>query len=157
MSPFSSDRNLRWADPEGSSQVPWVGGQIAWAKIYNPEKEGRNHPRFLPKIDRNSFQTRTPPKKKRLGPNLLLIFLLENGAPCLSVCCMQILQAASSLFVLRPGRNGRSVLRLRQIAWLSEVWCLSCWAKVRIFTAYSKNWHTSRLFLNEKTEHPRIW
>lgn len=33
MSPFSS-RNLRWADPKGSSQVPRVGGQIAWAKIY---------------------------------------------------------------------------------------------------------------------------
>ena len=123
MSPPSS-RNLRWADPKGSSQVPWVGGQIAWAKIYNPKQKEGNHPRCLPKIDRNSFPKPAPPppqKKKKVAQLFADFFLLENSAPCLSVCCMQILQAASSLFVLRPGRNGRSVLRLRQIAWLSEV------------------------------------
>lgn len=85
MSPPSS-RNLHpkiaLGRPEG--QFP---GSLGWrsnslGQNLQPQQRGCNPPRFLPKIDRNSFPNPPPPtQKKKTVPNLLLIFFVAKWCP----------------------------------------------------------------------------
>ena len=125
--------------PEGQfpGSLGWRSNSLGPKSQKNPTK-GRKSSKISAKtlIETPSPNPNPPPKKKkRLGPNLLLIFFVGKWCPL-----------PKRLLYANPAGSFELIWSKAWQKWQKcatssadclAFWCLSCWAKVRIFTAYS--------------------